>query len=352
MRSSAVNRKLLALFALAGMALASCNGAVIPESSPDTVPRTTARSAPTLPTTTTPAAVDPAADTTTTSTTATTLPLGVTTTTAAPPPGLGRGATGPEVQALEEKLAALRYEVGKVDGSFDAMTGHGVMAFQKAEGLNRTGRATDDVIAKLAEAQPQAAMLAEGGADRVEIDLKRQVLLLFKGGQLERVLNTSTGNNKRYCVDGQCATAVTPGGSFRVGRKIKGLRVSRLGQLHNPLYFNGGIAIHGSPSVPAYPASHGCVRIPMGSSLWFHETVPAGTPVYVIGGKTAPVPFNEQAPTDDPASTTTAPATTTTTATDPAVTVPPLIATTTTTTVPTTTTAPTTTTTPAPVTPP
>ena len=30
-----------------------------------------------------------------------------------------------------------------------------------------------------------------------------------------------------------------------------------------PLYFKGGFAIHGYPSVPAYPASHGCVRIPM-----------------------------------------------------------------------------------------
>ena len=336
MRFSAVNRKLTALSALGALALASCNGAVIPESSPETIPRTTATSPTTLPSTTTAAVPDPAADTTTT-----TAAVEVTPTTAPPPPGLGRGATGPEVQALEEKLTALRYEVGKADGVFDVMTGHGVMAFQKAEGLNRTGRATDDVLAKLAEAQPQAAMLPGGGADRVEIDLNRQVLLLFKGGKLERVLNTSTGNNKRYCVDGQCATAVTPGGSFRVGRKIKGLRVSRLGQLYNPLYFNGGIAIHGSPSVPAYPASHGCVRIPMGSSAWFHDTVPSGTPVYVIGGKKAPVPFNELEPTDA-ATTTTAPATTTTTAptttTDPAVTVPPLVPSTTTTTAPTTTT--------------
>ena len=172
------------------------------------------------------------------------------------------------------------------------------MAFQKLHGLARTGRATSDVIAALPGATLAAAMFAEGGPNRVEIDLKRQVLLLFQNGELVRVLSASTGTGKRYCVDGECARAVTPGGSFKVGRKIKGLRVSRLGKLYNPLYFNGGIAIHGSPSVPAGPASHGCVRIPMSASLWFHETVPTGTPVYVLGGSRAPVPFNEQAPAE------------------------------------------------------
>lgn len=224
-----------------------------------------------------------------------------------PPPGFGKGASGPEVLALEKRLAELRYDVGNVDGAFDATTHHAVMAFQKVQGLPRTGRATDDVMAALPTATMPAAMLPAGGPDRVEIDLPRQILLLWQGGNLVRTLSMSSGTGKRYCVDGSCAKAVTPGGSFKVTRKIKGLRVSRLGKLYNPLYFNGGIAIHGSPSVPGGPASHGCVRIPMSASLWFHETVPSGTPVYVIGGARAPVPFGETAPGEDPATSTTAP---------------------------------------------
>ena len=254
--------------------------------------------------------------TTSSTTTTTEAPTTTTTTTAKPiPAGLSRGAKGPEVLALEEKLASMHYDTGKIDGTFDAMTAFAVMAFQKVEGLERTGRATKDVVDKLAAASKPAPMMPTGGANRVEVDLKRQVLFLYKDNALHRTLPVSTGNNKRYCVDGQCATAVTPGGSFKVTRKINGLRVSRLGKLYNPLYFNGGIAIHGAPSVPGYPASHGCVRIPMAVSKWFHDTVPVGTPVYVLGGKTAPVPFNEPAPTDDKATTTTtAPPTTTTTA--------------------------------------
>jgi hypothetical protein len=138
------------------------------------------------------------------------------------------------------------------------------------------------------------------------------VLFLYQGGALLRILPVSTGSGKRYCVDGQCDVAVTPGGSYRVGYRILGPHKSRLGVLYNPLFFNGGIAIHGAPSVPAYPASHGCVRIPMADSLWFFNTVTRGTPVYVVGGKSAPVPFNEPAPDGTPPAVTSPPTTSTT----------------------------------------
>jgi peptidoglycan hydrolase-like protein with peptidoglycan-binding domain len=257
--------------------------------------------------------VEPASDTAPARPPPTSAPAPTTTAVAAPPPapapppaaaarpplpGLGPGARGAEVQTLEQRLADLRYDPGKLDGVFDTTTGHAVMAFQKVQGMDRTGRATPDVVTAVSTARSPDAMLPGGGPHRVEIDLQRQVLLLWQSGSLTRVLPVSTGTGKRYCVDGQCAKAVTPGGSFRVTRKILGLRVSRLGRLYNPLYFNGGIAIHGSTSVPGHPASHGCVRIPMSASLWFFRTVASGTPVYVLGGPVAPVPFNEPTPGD------------------------------------------------------
>ena len=262
-----------------------------------------------------------------TTTTAPTTTAPSTTAAPAPPPGLGQGARGPEVQALEARLAELRYDVGKVDGVYDSNTFHAVMAFQKVQGLGRTGRATPEVLSTVQKVGPPGPLLAAGGSSRVEVDIKRQVLFVYKGGTLYRILNTSTGSGKRYCVDGGCAKAVTPGGSYRVTRRISGWRTSRLGRLYNPLYFNGGIAIHGSTSVPAYPASHGCVRITMSAAGWFPSVVPNGTPVYVVGGPRAPVPFNEPAPGDtnpDAATTTTAPpATTLTTAATTTTTLPP-----------------------------
>jgi peptidoglycan hydrolase-like protein with peptidoglycan-binding domain len=274
------SRRQLALAAALVLGLTACRG--------DGRDESTSRAAPSSADEVTSTSAAPATTTTTARPTTTTLP------------GLGPGARGPEVRTLEQRLSQLRYDAGRVDGVFDGATGHAVMAFQKVSGMARTGRATPDVVARAAGAAPPPPMLPSGGPDRVEIDLKRQVLLLWQGGALLRVLPVSTGTGRRYCVDGGCATAVTPGGSYRIGAKIRGLRVSRLGQLYNPLYFNGGIAIHGSTSVPAHPASHGCVRIPMFTSLWFFDTVPSGTPVYVFGGPRAPVPFNEPAPGEAP----------------------------------------------------
>jgi lipoprotein-anchoring transpeptidase ErfK/SrfK len=241
--------------------------------------------------------------------------------TAAPLPGLGIGARGQAVADLETKLAAMKYDPGKVDGYYDSTTAFAVTAFQKVNGMARTGRATDDVVAAVAAATAPPAMLANGGANRVEVDLKRQVLFLFQNGGLLRILPVSTGSGKKYCVDGECALADTPGGSFRIGYKILGPHKSKLGILYNPLFFNGGIAIHGEPAVPAYPASHGCVRIPMADSLWFYNTVGRGTPVYVLGGKVEPVPFNEAAPDGTPPAVTSPPTTTSTTT--PPTTAPP-----------------------------
>jgi peptidoglycan hydrolase-like protein with peptidoglycan-binding domain len=256
-----------------------------------------------------------AATTSTEAPTTTTEPAPTTTRSIVPLPGFGYGARGAEVQALEEKLAATHYDVGKVDGYFDGMTMNAVIAFQKVEGLKRSGRATDDVVAKLATTTVPPSMVPGGGARRVEVDILRQVLFLYIDNALYRILPVSTGNEKRYCVDGDCAYAVTPGGSFRVTWRVKGWHESRLGKLYNPLFFNGGIAIHGSTSVPTYPASHGCVRIPLAAAEWFPSVVPRDTPVYVLNGKIAPVPFDEPAPDGTPPSS--VPTTTTTSTTQP-----------------------------------
>jgi peptidoglycan hydrolase-like protein with peptidoglycan-binding domain len=204
------------------------------------------------------------------------------------------------VLALEQRLGALHYDVGDVDGVFDANTAFAVVAFQKVTGMARTGRATDDVVAAVQTATNPPSLVPGGGGGRVEIDVGRQVLFLYQANALYKILPVSTGSGARYCVDGSCARALTPAGSYKVFLRVRGWQTSRLGRLYNPLYFNGGIAIHGSLSVPASPASHGCVRIPMGAAEWFPSKVANGTPVYVKNGPSAPVPFNEPAPDGTP----------------------------------------------------
>ncbi len=203
-----------------------------------------------------------------------------------------------DVRALQLRLAELGYDVGVADGGFGDRTSHAVMSFQKVEGLSRTGRIDAATTEALAGASPPGPIVPGGHATRVEIDLDRQVLFFWRDGSLARILNASTGNGERYCVEGDCDVAVTRPGTFRIGRKFDGLEVSRLGELYHPMYFDGGIAIHGSPSVPGHPASHGCVRIPMYASGSFHTQVPGGTWVYVVGTPTGDVP--PAPPPDEP----------------------------------------------------
>ena len=261
-------------------------------------------------------------ETTTSSSSTSTTEAPTTSTTAAP--AASSNAAIPSVLKLQERLAELGYDVGTPDGKWGARTTYSLMAFQKVEGLSVDGQDGPQTQAALATASPPGPMLPGGSPTRIEIDVARQVLFHWVNGSLARILPVSTGNNEAYCVDGECSVAVTPGGSFRIGRKAVGLEVAPLGELWWPMYFNGGIAIHGSPSVPAYPASHGCIRIPMYAAPTFFNEVPAGTRVHVLNSPEAeappdqgkPVP-NAVAPPDTTTTTTAPPATTTTSTTLP-----------------------------------
>ncbi|HEV8627192.1 MAG TPA: L,D-transpeptidase family protein [Acidimicrobiia bacterium] len=255
-----------------------------------------------------PPTVEP--DTSTTATTAapTTTTVPSTTTTTVPADGrLLPGMQGEAVQALQQRLVALHYDPGPIDGRYGGGLTSAVMAFQKVAGMPRNGRATLDVLAAIAAATDPAPLLPDGGPTRIEVDFKRQVLFFWKDGAVARILPVSSGNGKKYCEEGICGVAVTPSGSFRIERRIKGKRKSYLGLLYDPLYFYGGYAIHGSPSVPGYPASHGCVRIPMHVSRWMFDTVPNRTPVYLIGGKRPATPLPPEPPPGQPAAAQPAP---------------------------------------------
>jgi len=117
---------------------------------------------------------------------------------------------------------------------------------------------------------------------RIDVDLSKQMLSVFdESGNVKKVLPISSGSGKWYVSEGERRQAITPTGHFRVYRKIPGWRKSPLGLMYYPVYFVGGVAIHGSPSVPRRPASHGCIRIPMSSAVTFFKNTPIGTVVHV-----------------------------------------------------------------------
>jgi peptidoglycan hydrolase-like protein with peptidoglycan-binding domain len=234
----------------------------------------------------------PSTSSTTVAPTTTTQPP-TTTTTAPPPPPVWRvGSTGPEVLHLQQRLTALGYRPGPADGRYGAATASAVMAFQKHEGLLRDGAAGPQTMA--AVDGPTVGAGPQGGPG-LEIDLERQIMFVVSLDGTHTILNVSTGNNRSYRHPaGYTAVAVTPKGSFAVGRKIDAEEHAPLGVLYRPMYFRGGFAVHGSRSVPAYPASHGCVRVSYEDEDWLFPMISPGTPVTIYGGGDQPAPNTEQ----------------------------------------------------------
>jgi peptidoglycan hydrolase-like protein with peptidoglycan-binding domain len=205
---------------------------------------------------------------------------------------LHAGSQGPEVLALQQKLNSLTYMTGGADGQFGGGTRDGLIAFQKTSGLRRTGELDPPTQAALATASaPQPAYTTP--AEHLEVDIAKQVVYVVRGGAVEDTLPTSTGSGQLFTEKGVRGTqrAITPNGVFNVYWKIPGWHQAPLGNLYKPDFFNGGIAFHGYNSVPTYPASHGCVRLPMEFADWFYDhAAPYGETVYVFGGPNGPNP--------------------------------------------------------------
>ncbi|MHA6624996.1 L,D-transpeptidase family protein [Pseudonocardia sichuanensis] len=198
------------------------------------------------------------------------------------PQSLRLNDEGPRVLEIQQRLSELGYWLGEVDGHYGQLTRQAVMAFQKAEGLTRDGIAGPKTREKLPSASRPEPEDAEG--DRIEVDLERQLLMVVRDGRVLWTFNTSTGSGEAYDrPSGGTGVARTPRGEYEVERQINGIRRAELGVLYRPKYFHGGIAVHGSGSIPAEPASHGCVRLTNDAMdlLWSSGVADVGTEVVV-----------------------------------------------------------------------
>ena len=217
----------------------------------------------------------------------------VTTTVTAPaayaPPkrNLAPGMKGADVKALQQRLWALRYYLGKADGQFGGDTQAALWAFQEINGIKVTG--VVDAATKRALVHPKtykSPSYSGKRATRVEVSQALEVLVLFKNNKIFLISHVSSGGGYFYnCGSGGCAQAVTPNGTYNTTVYMPGWVKVPLGEMYNPVFFISTVfAIHGDTYVPQGPASHGCVRIPMDVAAFFHKMVKTpGTQVHVYG---------------------------------------------------------------------
>lgn len=183
-----------------------------------------------------------------------------------------------QLREAERRLSELGYWTGPVDGRFDAATRSALIAFQKWERRALTGRLTTEELDALRAAVTPVPR--DGYYAHVEVDVDRQVLLIVDEKERVQVLPVSTGTDKPFFYDGQTSIAYTPRGRFVVYEKGVGWE-DNLPGMYYANYISGGIAIHGSHNVPAQPASHGCIRIPLFAAREVSRRLKLGTIVLV-----------------------------------------------------------------------
>ena len=200
------------------------------------------------------------------------------------------GSSRRAVSDLQNRLSALGFWVQAADGTYGLTTTQAVMAFQKWKGLPAT-TVVDNATAIALNIEFCRPSAGRDSGTLLEVDKGKQIAYIIQNGQMKYIFNVSTGNGKSYDEEDQKAAgnrvigvAITPTGTYKTYRQSDVVRYEGdLGSLYRPKFIVGGVAIHGAPKVPNYPASHGCVRVvnPVMDLIWGQDLLPLGSTVWI-----------------------------------------------------------------------
>ncbi len=179
----------------------------------------------------------------------------------------GRGGRRAKVRLLQQGLRALGFAVG-LSGRFDGATARAVLAYRKTNGLGRKRSASRTVYKMVLQGRGAFRLRYPQAGRHLEFDWSRQVLVLARAGRAERVYHASSGKS----------STPTPFGTFRFYRRQRGRNSN--GMVHSNYFFRG-YAVHGYRSVPARPASHGCIRVPVGNASSIDRWIRRGDRIYI-----------------------------------------------------------------------
>ncbi|MBB4938639.1 hypothetical protein FHR32_002944 [Streptosporangium album] len=211
------------------------------------------------------------------------------------------------VERLQERLRELKFSPGLVNGYYGAETQAAVWAFQKSQGLVAQDKVGAETWRALADPRQVTPLVPEGRPQRVEIDLSRQLLTVYRRDRPLLISHVSTGSGPYFCQYGYSSSTLTPAGDFRVAKRARHSTVDPMVTMDEALSFErdpaidftsglrGGLMGVGTdlagrrPGEPLIPApsqrpTSGCVRIPAHVAEWLFRMVVVGEPVYVRSG--------------------------------------------------------------------
>jgi hypothetical protein len=187
---------------------------------------------------------------------------------AAVTPSVGFGARGLMVDLLQQRLAALHLYIPQT-GVFDAQTGLALDAYHRLLGWGEGNESADPhTIADLLDGAGAFHVRYPGDGKHVEGDLGNQLLALIYGSQVYRIYPISSGKPSTPTVLGR----------YSVYSKVPGYLPDGM---YFSNFFTGGYAIHGYNPAPDYPASHGCMRLPIIDAVSVYDWLKVGNRVDV-----------------------------------------------------------------------
>lgn len=166
---------------------------------------------------------------------------------------VGFGSTGPFVQLIQQRLAALHFYIPQT-GVYDNGTGLAIDAYHRLLGWGTSQTLGGATISRILGGDGAFKVRFPGHGRHAEGHLGKQLLALTVGSKVQYIFPISSGK----------PSTPTVLGDFRVYRRDPGY-------LPDGMYFSsffiGGYAIHGYNPAPDYPASHGCMRLPIADAI-------------------------------------------------------------------------------------
>jgi lipoprotein-anchoring transpeptidase ErfK/SrfK len=170
---------------------------------------------------------------------------------------------------LQISLRSMAF-VSPLNGDLDDATRRGVLAWRKVNDWAHTGSPTPGMFRKVFNGEGTYKPRYEHPAKHVEGDLRHQVLVLVDDKKPVQIYTMSSGKPSTPTVQGK----------FRFYRQDPGANSEGM---YYSSYFIRGYAVHGYPSVPAtYPASHGCLRVPIPDAVRIYNWIDIGDTIYVF----------------------------------------------------------------------
>jgi hypothetical protein len=163
--------------------------------------------------------------------------------------GAGYGSSGRFVQLIQQRLAALNFYLPQT-GVYDEGTSLAIDAYHRLLHRGASPYLDGSTISYLLNGWGSFPVRYPHNGRHADANLGLQLLALVDGAKVERIYPTSSGK----------PSTPTILGNYRIYSRVPGYLPD--GMYYSD-FFTGGYAIHGYNPAPDYPASHGCIRVPI-----------------------------------------------------------------------------------------